>query len=92
MSYGERSCQHYGTCIIKTNHIINCNTACSEYISNGREPDNLISTESNITAKFNKYCEKYVMDSISVQKKKLTSERRKELRKKRNKRNKNNRK
>ena len=37
MSWGERSCIHFGNCDIATMYICQC--SCNEYISNGKKPD-----------------------------------------------------
>ena len=41
MSWGERSCQFYGQCVLKTRSISTCNTRCMSYKSNGKEPDDM---------------------------------------------------
>jgi hypothetical protein len=38
MSWGERSCENYGTCTRKPT-MLNCNVDCRYYHSNGKEPD-----------------------------------------------------
>jgi hypothetical protein len=79
MSWGERSCQHYckETCIYKDNNSsFRCNVGCPCYISNGKEPD-------SVHTGYNSVAPKLVFPDV---KNTLTSERSKELRKKRKKR------